>query len=43
MTVFNKKISVLQAGVIKNARKCAVFVYKRIMFGQVIGVRKITL
>ena len=43
MTVFNNNISLLQAEVISNGRKCAVFAYKRIIFGQVIEVCTITL
>jgi len=42
MTVFNNRISVLQAEVIINGSKCAIFAYKQIMFGQVIKVRTIT-
>ena len=37
--VFNNKISVLQAEVIRNGR---IFAYKRIMFDQVIEVLTIT-
>jgi len=41
MTVFNNRINVLQAEVITNGSKCAIFAYKQIMFGQVIKVRTI--